>query len=219
MLTQAGLLLIGAAMVVAAGFPAIERLVEPARWGPRYPVPDRPDQGNRATVARRGFQPLDLGPDPVSWPSETSRPDTSRPLPDWPSARWDDPHFGKKAREARSEQQRSETRRQATPPPSGTPSRPPREADPRAPLTLEQAALAQTADFLRRALEQVSGTPNPPVAGVHEPALRNLPDLVEIERLVAQHGLAGTVKAVMDRTGLDFRDAARHIAQVRRRGR
>src|SRR5690606_5724798 len=90
--TEAALLTIGAMMVVAAGLPMIGRLVEPARWGPRYPVPERTRSGSRAADVKRSFRPLDLGPDPVRWPSEIARPDLGPELPDWPSHHWDDPH-------------------------------------------------------------------------------------------------------------------------------
>jgi hypothetical protein len=41
------------------------------------------------------------------------------------------------------------------------------------------------------------------------------PDRDQVERLVAEVGLAGTVQAIIDRTGWDFRQAAQYLARIR----
>lgn len=207
MFTEVMLLSIGALSVIAAGIPLVSRLAEPATWRPRYPIPERQRATARPVETRRSFEPLDLGPDPVRWPSETNRPDAARPLPDWPSARWDDPHFGAAARAARSGASsaqpppRAQERRARPPKPQDAPAPRPeraREAAPQSPAARGEHAghdpLVVFADELRGAL----------------------PGIEEIERLMAQHGLAGTVKTLMDHTGMDFREAAEHLARLRK---
>lgn len=205
--TEAALLTIGAMMVVAAGLPMIGRLVEPARWGPRYPVPERTRSGSRAADVKRSFRPLDLGPDPVRWPSEIARPDLGPELPDWPSHHWDDPHFGERARKARRAEahraaeaaHRRQDPSRSTPEPSEpAEARPARGEAPSPPPGLPRSASDLLVLFDRELRDEVPG-------------------LDEIEHLMAQHGLAGTVKVIMDRTGWDFRQAAQHLARVRRR--
>lgn len=208
MFTEVLLLSFGALSVIMAGVPIVSRLAEPAAWGPRYPVPERLRAAARPVETKRSFEPLDLGPDPVRWPSETQRADEGRPLPDWPSAHWDDPHFGAGAREARVEashaqqQQRALERRAAPSTPAPQPAREPARGPRR----------AERPSFGLHTLFEASGDPDPLVTSADD-----LPSLDEIERLMAQHGLAGTVKAIMDATGMDFRDAAAHLARLRRR--
>jgi hypothetical protein len=48
--------------------------------------------------------------------------------------------------------------------------------------------------------------------------LDNVPKPAEIERLVAEHGLASAVQHIMARTGWDFRTAAQYLARARRGG-
>lgn len=51
----------------------------------------------------------------------------------------------------------------------------------------------------------------PPIPGADQ-----LPSPPELERMVQELGLAGTVKAVMQRTGWDFHTAAKYLTKTRR---
>jgi hypothetical protein len=149
----------------------------------------------------RAYEPLDLGPDPVHWPSEHPWPSSSVRDPDWPSASWNDEHFGKSAKKAAA----TAAAAAASAPPPAEPRRGLRRA-PRSPQH-----------------ELVAFEPIPPPAPVlvneigAAPGLPNLqaPDREEIERLINELGLAGTVQRIIERTGWDFRKAAQHLARSR----
>ena len=85
-----------ASLVAVIGGPLVVRLSRPHLWSSRpssdlasLPVPE----------SCAGFTPMDLGPDPMQWPSETPWPNTALNELPWPSQTWDDPHFGTKAQE------------------------------------------------------------------------------------------------------------------------
>jgi len=165
-----------------------------------------------------GFAPLDLGEDPMSWPSETDWPDTSLPEPSWPSAHWDDPHFGRHGAARPKLPARART--------SGAKAR----ADEKEPAALAkrlaQARMAElknnAEELIDRTFQQV-GSPTDRVAQEAKRAAAELkqqvaadvPGAEELEALVRQHGLAGAVQAVMKRTGWDFKTAAQYLAKVR----
>lgn len=80
---------------VALLAPLLGRVVEWASFRRPQP-PDLPERA--ANQVARTFQPLDLGPDPMKWPSEL--PNRFTPVPElpWPSETWDDPHFGRRGK-------------------------------------------------------------------------------------------------------------------------
>lgn len=148
----------------------------------------------------RAYVPLDLGPDPVHWPSERAWPSSARPSPDWPSASWNDEHFGRKKSAAAPQpapQPHPEPRR-------GAPRRPTRRPAPEDLVVYEPQPTP--APVLINAIGSALGVPN-----------TRAPDREEIEHLIEQLGLAGTVQKIIDRTGWDFRQAAQHLARTRQR--
>jgi hypothetical protein len=152
----------------------------------------------------RAYEPLDLGPDPVHWPSERAWPSSTFRSPDWPSASWNDEHFGMRAKKAAAA---AATAAAASAPPPEESRRNLRKTS-RAPKT-----------------ELVAFEPVPPPAPIlvneigSAPGLPNLqaPDRDEIEQLIQDLGLAGTVQRIIERTGWDFRKAAQHLARSRQR--
>jgi hypothetical protein len=61
--------------------------------------------------------------------------------------------------------------------------------------------------------------PKPQVATIPDPRARSRaaepPERADLERLIETVGLAGTVQAIMDRTGWEFREAAHYLAKIR----
>lgn len=57
--------------------------------------------------------------------------------------------------------------------------------------------------------------PEVPTIADPRPRGRAAPERVELERLIETVGLAGTVQAIMDRTGWEFREAANYLAKIR----
>jgi hypothetical protein len=107
------LMLLGAGATMAAGIPIAVRL---ARAGFAEPLTDSgmADFGaGRDASTSAGFTPLDLGPDPVQWPSAKPWPTSKLPVPEWPSKSWDDEHFGRHWREGTSVAQPSSPAEQA----------------------------------------------------------------------------------------------------------
>ena len=56
-------------LTTLVGVPIAVRLAQPHMWGKRFPH----DHEGRAQeqLTGPGFKPMDLGPDPVQWPSES----------------------------------------------------------------------------------------------------------------------------------------------------
>jgi hypothetical protein len=150
----------------------------------------------------RAYAPLDLGPDPVHWPSERPWSSSGVRNPDWPSASWNDEHFGKSAKKAAAAA--AAVSAQPAPEPARRP--------------LRRASRAPTPE-----LGVFEPVPPPAPVLVNEigraPGLPTLqaPDREEIERLIDEVGLAGTVQRIIERTGWDFRKAAQHLARSRQR--
>ncbi|MEN0064502.1 MAG: hypothetical protein AAGA48_20305 [Myxococcota bacterium] len=193
---------------IVIGAPFTRALAEPAAWRSR----DRKDRGpsrDRPSVTV-GFTPLDLGEDPMSWPSERPWPPGLK-SPPWPSQTWDDEHFG------------SFWRGENAPPADTAEPAPPRRASP---PRVRRTREATPPRKLRRATTRPEDSPPEPVAHrapspsprtSEPPALPAVtpPPRVELEQLIATIGLAGTVQSIMQRTGWDFRKAAHYLARIR----
>jgi hypothetical protein len=153
----------------------------------------------RVDVAR-AYVPLDLGPDPVHWPSERAWPSSTSRSPDWPSASWNDEHFGKAGKKAllaiESARPAAELRRAARRPHRGP--------------TTDPLVVVEPAPVPASALVPQVG------AAIGLPNVQ-APSRDEIEHLIEQLGLAGTVQRIIDRTGWDFRKAAQHLARMRQK--
>ena len=91
-------LTVGVAALATAfvGTPMAVRLARaelPSFGGGSEPAARR---SNRDVGVTAGFTPLDLGPDPMKWPSASSWPIANKlPPAEWPSKGWDDEHFGR----------------------------------------------------------------------------------------------------------------------------
>jgi hypothetical protein len=91
----------GLAGVVAVGTPVVAALGRPQRWAWSSSAPVEsggPRRSGHTTV----FTPLDLGPDPIRWPSQREWPSSAVSQPTWPSQNWNDEHFGSHWREGRT---------------------------------------------------------------------------------------------------------------------
>lgn len=255
----------GLAVTVGVGTPVAVYLAQPHRWRSspeRDPTPQR-----RRLEISTAFTPLDLGPDPVRWPSERAWATSPIADPQWPSLSWEDEHFGSHWRKHEHKPPadggfhtlaasgaHDETPRRA-------PSRPAVERPPSRPMPAPSAAEVEsqrasaieqrrrqqqsaTAEAARQKQQQIAleqarrnaaaraaqsaapaskpapaPAPANPTAATAAPASSRASaepmSRAEVEDLMARVGLAGTVQAIMDRTGWDFRQAAQHLARVR----
>lgn len=240
-----GLALIGAAVGVAViGAPIASSLAQPHTFR-RKASRDNTTNKQRVELAR-AFQPLDLGPDPVKWPSE--RPwELASALPDadWPSKAWKDDHFGRHWRDgsvkeiddrgfhAMASRHLGDSGAMVPPRPAAPHAHTPRERK----AAREEAARAQTPKLppaksssnQQRKQRGEGNRANQEAARRQQKVAleqarneaqskRSPPDVAEIEHLVSTVGLAETVKTIMQRTGWDFREAAQYLAKVRQGG-
>jgi hypothetical protein len=237
-----GIAFAGAMLITAAlGVPIAVSAAQPHRWR-------RPAARDRAGIRTMQqphvvlFTPLDLGPDPVKWPSErVFERDVNLPIPRWPSQGWDDEHFGQHWKKVDPDVEdrgfhAMAARGAGTEPPSARTAGPSREERATA-ATAARETRAQQASASRPVRAQPQQQPrrtqqqparrsaqppqqqraSPPAAA--RPASgpqRGPPDEAEVEHLIATVGLAGTVQAIMARTGWEFREAAQYLARVRR---
>lgn len=155
----------------------------------------------------RAYEPLDLGPDPVHWPSERAWATSGIAVPDWPSASWTDEHFGSGARKAREALQADRGFHMMA-----VRNHPPSTPPPVRAVEHRQQVVAPVVHARRALAREVQHV----VASVVEHVEHHgPPNRAEIEELIAGVGLAGTVQSIMDRTGWDFRQAAQHLARIR----
>lgn len=204
----------GLVLTSAVGVPLIARLAQAHVWR-RSARPDAPDK--QVFVGTSRFEPVDFGPDVMRWPSEVERRNTNIPDPPWPSATWDDPHFGKAARAMATHQVAQEADREADrvarhaakPAQKARPARqeaPVQPAQARAPKPAREAPPAKAKAAPKKPQPQQSP---PPQAG-------GLPSRGEVEAMVSELGLAGTVQHLMRTQGWDFKEAAGWLARVRK---
>lgn len=84
----------GLVATVALGAPLVSRVASPQAWrGWRKGQPSDAVAPVKHKVIR-AFQPLDLGPDPMVWPSERPWEPSRLAEAEWPSRAWNDEHFG-----------------------------------------------------------------------------------------------------------------------------
>lgn len=202
MVMEVALFLGGLVATVAVGGPLAAKLARPHLFRKRSPR-DSFNQWDR-TAQQPAFTPMDLGPDPMQWPSSKEWSTDARKQ-EWPSKSWDDEHYGAHWRSGTTPEVEdggfhvmAARRGPATPEPIAR-SRPKAASSPgTAPAVADHAP----------------GEPNSGVESVTLPA-RRAPTSNEIEELVSQMGLAGTVQVIMQRTGWDFRKAAHYLAKNR----
>lgn len=239
-----GLMFAGALAVTAViGLPLAE-LVGSTHKFRKHVARDTSGRKLRADV-ERAFTPLDLGPDPVRWPSERVwELKSTIHQADWPSKGWNDEHFGQHwkqakmadvadrgfhAMAARRFEEGDDTAVKAAPPAHAPPSQPRRRAA-AAPAAKPRAGLAERTRGPTRteAQPQSQAQPQAQAQQARQPAPAPKqaervvagapPDEAEVEHLIATVGLAGTVQAIMQRTKWDFREAAQYLARIRRDG-
>jgi len=148
------------------------------------------------------FQPVDLGPVPLKWPSEQVWPPSRLPALPWPSETWTDDFFkGRQAahkspepavaphpapRDAAPKKRRDESKKKAAPPPAVAPT----------------------------------PAPPPPTRPPPEPsrtsAAQGVVGDAELLAWADEKGLASTVEMLRDRNGWEFQQAAQHLARLMR---
>lgn len=191
MVMEAALLIGGMVATIAIGGPIVTGMVRPHLY--RKAARRDASPGRSRSPHQAAFTPMDLGPDPMEWPSARPWGGPEARTMDWPSKEWDDEHFGTHWR--KSTRSESPRRRSDSPPPARRPIPPPR------PELGDDAAEASAKRF-----EETLSSALP---------VPRVPDRAEIEHLIAQRGLAGTVQVIMQRTGWDFRKAARFLKKTR----
>jgi hypothetical protein len=235
-----GLAFVAAAIATAViGTPIASSLARPARF--RRTETAAPSTRRARTEVIRAFEPLDLGPDPVIWPSE--RPwnlASTLQIPAWPSQGWNDEHFGQHWRtnagkeradlgfhamatrrlnevgQVISSQPKPEARkpeaRKAAEAKASPAAAPPKEKGQR---RRQRQAEAEPAKVAPGSKAEASFFQEPPLQIPPVGLPQGVPDAAEIEHLISTVGLAGTVQAIMSRTGWDFREAAQYLARIR----
>jgi hypothetical protein len=240
-----GLAFVAAAIATAViGTPIASSLARPARF--RRTETAAPSTRRARTEVIRAFEPLDLGPDPVIWPSE--RPwnlASTLQIPAWPSQGWNDEHFGQHWRtnagkeradlgfhamatrrlnevgqvissqpkpEARKPEARKPEARKAAEAKASPAAAPPKEKGQR---RRQRQAEAEPAKVAPGSKAEASFFQEPPLQIPPVGLPQGVPDAAEIEHLISTVGLAGTVQAIMSRTGWDFREAAQYLARIR----
>ncbi len=194
-------------------------------------------------VHNAAFVPLDLGPDPMKWPSQVPSGEKAFRSQEWPSLSWDDDHFGSHWRDGRTVESNDlgfhamAARRY-----DSTHDEDAVERNEALSLQRRQVAAAQqrerqaASDKRRQEVRSAPPQPRPaslkpnqrrpdqraqrPEKRAKPPAAsgglaRQPPSRDELEALIVDVGLAGTVQAIMERTGWDFRKAAHYLAQIR----
>lgn len=192
--------------------------------------------------SRVRWAPLDLEPYPMPWPSE--REEAPRRLPEmrWPSESWDDPQFGPGKRGTAAAPITTLTGNAPLEDPA--PARPRRHPASETRSAVSQQGRDRTnpqqlAEAREEAwFEETGPRPAPPTQGRKPPerpaqparptpaprqpqeSLQGgTPDAEILRQWVAQIGLAGAVTKLRDHTGMDFKTAARHLAEVIGKGR
>ncbi|MEZ4319118.1 MAG: hypothetical protein R3F61_16505 [Myxococcota bacterium] len=200
---------------VAVGIPLAARMAQAHVWK-RTALPEMPS--DRDQYERMRFEPVDFGPDLIQWPSEIERESFAVAEPPWPSASWNDEHFGRYSGSAMSPQSTDEAKprrtqneaQKALKPKERRRQAPPKEQQ--RPAQQQQRAEAPRPEPQARPEPQRPATRPPPA-----PAGRGqLPDSAEVERMVAEMGLAGTVQHLMKTQGWDFKTAAGWLGRARK---
>ncbi len=188
-----------------------------------------------------GFEPLDLGEDPMQWPSAREWPSSGKLSQEWPSRSWDDEHFGTHWERSTATavedagfhamaQRRTEAspervvRRESARAARSEAARREGEGSLRtgAAQSRDDArarAVSARTSGVRRAEPAPRAAPPAPSAGPSSAAAATVdaeaPSRAELEDRIARVGLAGTVEHIMKRTGWDFRKAAHYLAKTR----
>jgi hypothetical protein len=241
-----GIAFLAAAIATAViGTPIASSLARPAKFR-RVEGAGTSSKRTRTDVVR-AFEPLDLGPDPIKWPSERAwNLASTLQVPAWPSQSWNDEHFGRHWRDgvkqpddlgfhamaarrlneegvvvasaaAANAPKREPKKAQPKPAPKPQPPKPQAKPAQGAAPAKEKGPRRRQGSGVDQAKGEVTFFQEPPKA----PAAgtpQGVPDPAEIEHLISTVGLAGTVQTIMSRTGWDFREAAQYLARIRQKG-
>ena len=238
MLVEAALVIGGLVTTLAIGAPIASSMVRPHmfRRPARRDAFDSRDRAPHTTV----FEPLDLGEDPMEWPSQRGWASSEGRGLRWPSQGWDDEHFGSHWRdgtmvevsdlgfhamaqrrydasvgdeEVVKRNEAAALRRQRAPAQGRT------LAQDRGPRAANAHAGQRTPSGVRRPRTESAPAPRSPKPQEKPETLpvRQAPSPAELEAAIAKVGLAGTVQLIMERTGWDFRKAAHYLARMRSR--
>lgn len=207
-----------AALVVTTlvGIPMATKLATVHVWK-RPAIPDMP--GERTSFERAFFEPVDFGPDLVKWPSEVPRETTSMPEPPWPSAHWDDEHFGRygdkvpRPAPTRRDDDAAEVRQAEKKPQKQSK----KQQQQQKPAQQQQRLESRRPPPAQPAPQQPPPQPAPEAPRQQQRSANALPDAAQVEKMVSELGLAGTVQHLMQTQGWDFKTAAAWLGRARRR--
>jgi hypothetical protein len=155
------------------------------------------------------FEPLEMEPFTLMWPSEIDRPRTALPEPPWPSETWDDEYFGaqargdlRKAAMARqlADARRAEAVKRDTDARRQSGKKKKKHKAKKQQQTQREAREQQSREVLQQTPSQGSQGPTQE----------------QVAQMVKKYGLAGAVEHIRDQTGWDFRTAAQYLANTLR---
>lgn len=117
-----GVVAVAFMVVIFSGLPFLGWVVE-RQWS-RTQIASHTHTRMESTPAAF-FEPLDLGPDLIKWPSEAAPPEIARPVLAWPSTQWPEGPFGSKPvpAEATSQPEPKQKKKPAPPAQSAPTSR------------------------------------------------------------------------------------------------
>jgi len=151
---------LGAVVTAIVGTPVAVRLARAELPGFGSPTDTHVPIRDRDVGVTAGFTPLDLGPDPMTWPSSSEWPSPKLRDAEWPSKSWNDEHFGRHWRDGTHTEvpdggfhamlQRAPGAAEASPPPKAQPTRsapPKRPVQPRPTPKQAEASPAEAAFF------------------------------------------------------------------------
>ncbi|MBX2797986.1 MAG: hypothetical protein KTR31_09965 [Myxococcales bacterium] len=218
MVLEIALLIVGLVTTVAIGAPLATSMVQPHLFGTRKRQSAEGHRERRAQVV--AFTPLDLGEDPMRWPSAHPWPNRMSIGQSWPSKEWEDEHFGAHWRDGRMVETDD----------AGFHAMAGRRFDSSVREEDEEASRAsylEAAKAQQEALAVASQQQptNKAASQKREPVAQSLPTSLaltsqpppreQLEAMIAEVGLADTVQVIMEQTGWDFRKAAQYLARVR----
>lgn len=192
------LMLLTVGLVLLAGMPLVTRVAD-AHLRTRAISDERVPTEPMSQAYTTKFAPLDLGPDTMTWPSESDRGTPYTDALAWPSTHWGDDAFGK-----------NESNKKA-------------EASIRATEARREQAKARRAANVRSDAPAAQIAPEPAAPDVPastkvktKPAgAQGLPSHEEVKALIRAKGLAGAVRHLTKTTSLSLEQVTELILHVR----
>lgn len=215
---ELALFLIAATITLMMGLPVVTRLARAPLIGRSAPISVREEKSVFHTTR---LEPVDFGPVTTKWPSQMPQRHKERPELTWPSLSWDEDLFGSRESIERSERARISADTQAARVRQSAIDGAPTHVTTQSKRAAKQKRAAQkrrSASTTAPARKPAPRRPSPPPAAARElpvPASSNIPDAATVEALLAEQGLARTVRILMDQTGWDLDTVASFIAERR----